>query len=128
MTGSKPVSPYLKGGVGVPAVNNKRTRCDDENGSSVGLKNGPAVAREPEAKRPRLNGTAPNHLVTEDSQHGSEDGSLSTANHLPTFDDDSTTLSTLPATPRVGELSEVTETRSARRKNRAKEEIQVSML
>ena len=126
MAGSKPVSPYLKGG----PVNNKRTRCDDENGTSVlvGHRNGPTVIHEPDPKRPRLNGSSSNHMTTEDSQH-SED-SIIVANHVAMQNNDSTTTSTstLPSTPKISDVGDAMETRSARRKIRAKEEVQDGLM
>ena len=124
MAESKPVSPYLKGGL----VNNKRIRCDDENGTLVGHWNGPTVNIEPDSKRPRLNGSSSYHLTTEDSQH-SEDSSI-VANHVALQNNESTMTSTLafPLTPKIGDISEVMETRSMRRKIRAKQEVQDGLM
>lgn len=111
-------------------VNNKRQRCDDENVGLTVLKNGSRVTRERSSKRPRLNGNVTNHLIIEDSLQSEDSIIAHSNNHVLTFDDDSTTMSTttMPATPKLVDNLETPDTRSSRRKNRVKEQVQDGLM
>jgi len=138
LTGSQPVSPYFRGDVvGQTVVNNKRTfhqRCDEDNNCpAVIMKNGPVSSKEPDSKRPRLNGNSSDYLIGEDSI--SSDNNANNLNSVLVSGGDSSVSNTprLTATPSIHtDASDFSDAaRSGRRKVRAgrtKDEVQDGLM
>jgi hypothetical protein len=135
LAGSQPVSPYFRGGGAgqQQTLANKRTfhqRCDEDNSCpAVIMKNGSDSSKEPDSKRPRLNGNSSDYLIGEVSI--SSDNNANNVNSVLVSIGDSSVSNSqhLTATPSIptntSDFSDAAQ--SGRRKNRAgrtKEEAQ----